>query len=177
MRFNLHIRHVHRGLLLGTGPLVDPGYWGKLCIPLHNLTDKDYPIPKDEGLIWMEFTKISSSPTQGEYPGSRGFWGMRQFITRAASQYGNVAVPVRSSIPVAIKEAQGSVKSAEKSAKSAERKVVWFSRIGYSAGIVAFFTLLFAFGALVYTAYDNAETAYHALGSGPIKYVALSGDP
>ena len=29
LRFNLQIRHVHRGLLLGTGPLVDPGYRGK----------------------------------------------------------------------------------------------------------------------------------------------------
>ena len=59
LRFNLHIRHVHRGLLLGTGPLVDPGYWGKLCIPLHNLTDEDYLIPRTEGLIWIEFTKTS----------------------------------------------------------------------------------------------------------------------
>jgi deoxycytidine triphosphate deaminase len=30
LRFNLHITHVHRGLLLGTGPLVDPGFVGKL---------------------------------------------------------------------------------------------------------------------------------------------------
>lgn len=59
MRFNLRIRHVHRGLLLGTGPLVDPGYWGKLCVPLHNLTDEDHFISLDEGLIWLEFTKIS----------------------------------------------------------------------------------------------------------------------
>ena len=29
-RFNLHIRHVHKGLLLGTGPLVDPGFFGEL---------------------------------------------------------------------------------------------------------------------------------------------------
>ena len=26
LRFNLRIQHVHRGLLLGTGPLVDPGF-------------------------------------------------------------------------------------------------------------------------------------------------------
>lgn len=59
LRFNLQIQHVHRGLLLGTGPLVDPGFWGKLCIPLHNLTDQDYEIPKGEGLIWLEFTKTT----------------------------------------------------------------------------------------------------------------------
>ena len=66
LRFNLQIRHVHRGLLLGTGPLVDPGYWGKLCIPLHNLTDEDYRIPKEEGLIWIEFTKTSPRTGEGD---------------------------------------------------------------------------------------------------------------
>jgi hypothetical protein len=28
IRFNLRIKHVHRGLLLGTGPLVDPSFGG-----------------------------------------------------------------------------------------------------------------------------------------------------
>jgi len=59
VRFNLRITHVHRGLLLGTGPLVDPGFHGKLLIPLHNLTSDEYTIRGDEGLIWMEFTKTS----------------------------------------------------------------------------------------------------------------------
>ncbi len=59
LRFNLHITHVHRGLLLGTGPLVDPGFVGKLVIPLHNLTDRDWPIEGGEGFIWIEFTKLS----------------------------------------------------------------------------------------------------------------------
>jgi deoxycytidine triphosphate deaminase len=42
LRFNLKISNVHKGLLLGTGPLVDPGFEGKLLIPLHNLTSNDY---------------------------------------------------------------------------------------------------------------------------------------
>lgn len=58
-RFNLHIRHVYKGLLLGTGPLVDPGYRGFLNIPIHNLTDEDYFIKKGDPIIWMEFTKLS----------------------------------------------------------------------------------------------------------------------
>jgi hypothetical protein len=45
--------------LLGTGPLVDPGFHGKLLVPLHNLTSDEYTIRGDEGLIWMEFTKTS----------------------------------------------------------------------------------------------------------------------
>jgi deoxycytidine triphosphate deaminase len=34
VRFNLKIDIVHRGILLGTGPLVDPGFQGRLLIPL-----------------------------------------------------------------------------------------------------------------------------------------------
>jgi deoxycytidine triphosphate deaminase len=56
LRFNLRITHVHRGLLLGTGPLVDPGFAGDLLIPLHNLTSEPYRIK--DGVIWIEFTKI-----------------------------------------------------------------------------------------------------------------------
>ena len=58
-RFNLHIRHVHKGILLGTGPLVDPGFFGKLLIPLQNLTNNKYELKGGEGIIWVEFTKIS----------------------------------------------------------------------------------------------------------------------
>ena len=34
LRFNLQIRHVHRGLLLGTGPLVDPRVLGQVMAPV-----------------------------------------------------------------------------------------------------------------------------------------------
>lgn len=59
LRFNLRINNVYRGLLLGTGPLVDPGFVGPLWIPLHNLTSNDYTFAGGEGLVWMEFTKVS----------------------------------------------------------------------------------------------------------------------
>ena len=59
LRFNLQILHIHRGLLLGTGPLIDPGFSGKLAIPLHNLTMNDYVLRGGEDLIWVEFTKLN----------------------------------------------------------------------------------------------------------------------
>ncbi|MDD2851034.1 MAG: hypothetical protein PHY09_03930 [Desulfuromonadaceae bacterium] len=62
VRFNLQIKLVHSGILLGTGPLVDPGFEGQLLIPLHNLTNNDYLIKGGEGLIWVEFTKVSNNP-------------------------------------------------------------------------------------------------------------------
>jgi deoxycytidine triphosphate deaminase len=32
-RYNLNVSHVYKGLLLGTGPIVDPGFVGHLFIP------------------------------------------------------------------------------------------------------------------------------------------------
>jgi deoxycytidine triphosphate deaminase len=58
-RFNLAIREIHRGFLVGTGPLVDPGFVGRLFIPLHNLTSNDYTVKFGEPLVWVEFTKLS----------------------------------------------------------------------------------------------------------------------
>jgi len=59
LRFNLKIDNVYKGLLLGTGPIIDPGYEGKLSIPLHNLTNNDYVFRGGDKIIWVEFTKIS----------------------------------------------------------------------------------------------------------------------
>jgi len=61
-RFNLRISDVHKGLLLGTGPLIDPGFGGRILIPLHNLTDRDYTLKGGQGIIWVEFTKVSKNP-------------------------------------------------------------------------------------------------------------------
>lgn len=57
-RFNLKVHNVYKGLLLGTGPIVDPGYKGKIFIPLHNLTANTYIIKKGADLISVEFTKL-----------------------------------------------------------------------------------------------------------------------
>jgi hypothetical protein len=62
MRFNLKINNVHRGILLGTGPIVDPGFVGHLLIPLHNLTTNSYVFNEGEEFVWAEFTKISPHP-------------------------------------------------------------------------------------------------------------------
>lgn len=59
LRFNLHIKLVHRGLLLGTGPIVDPGFAGRLLIPVHNLTSQPLTVHGSAGFIWVEVTKIS----------------------------------------------------------------------------------------------------------------------
>ncbi len=58
-RFNLRVTQVYRGLLLGTGPQVEPGYMGLLGCPIHNFTDEDKTIEFFEGLVTIDFEKTT----------------------------------------------------------------------------------------------------------------------
>ncbi|SEO84091.1 dCTP deaminase domain-containing protein [Aquisalimonas asiatica] len=106
IRFNLKIDLVHKGILLGTGPLVDPGYEGKLLIPLHNLTSNTYQLYSGQTFVWVEFTKTSAWPAwreegESDYPEP----GFRPFPKRkknlSSVEYLTNAFPsaIRSSIP------------------------------------------------------------------------------
>jgi deoxycytidine triphosphate deaminase len=130
LRFNLVIKHVHKGILLGTGPLVDPGYEGKLLIPLHNLTSNEYRFSEGEGLIWVEFTKISKNQrwveekTQvqrlGQYrpmPQDKKNRDPKYFFEKAVQ-----GRPIRSSIPEAVRNSAEKAEEAKKSAQSAAEK-------------------------------------------------------
>jgi deoxycytidine triphosphate deaminase len=77
-RFNLKVLHAHRGILLGTGPLVDPGFTGALMIPLHNFTATDYELRAGDTLIEVEFTKLSPNRAWIGEP----FGGVRQGLYR-----------------------------------------------------------------------------------------------
>lgn len=130
LRFNLKITHVHRGILLGTGPLVDPGFVGRLLIPLHNLTTNHYRFRAGEGLIWIEFTKTSRLPDKGAgmeqagqrlsrygeyvpFPEKKKNFAPEQYLEKAGGNN-----PIRSSIPEAVRE---STEASQESAKSATR--------------------------------------------------------
>lgn len=125
VRFNLRITHVHRGLLLGTGPLVDPGFHGKLLVPLHNLTSDEYTIRGDEGLIWMEFTKTSHTATAAEVTGApqdefvetpirKNDKPPEYYFDRASKNR-----PIRSSIPVAVAGCRCKKRDPKRSKKNA----------------------------------------------------------
>ncbi|HEX8360973.1 MAG TPA: hypothetical protein VF613_12735 [Longimicrobium sp.] len=72
LRFNLRVRHVYQGLLLGTGPLIDPGYQGYLAVPLHNLTNHEYTFFGGEALVAVEFTKIDPESIRPRPPAEEG---------------------------------------------------------------------------------------------------------
>lgn len=158
LRFNLQIKHVHRGLLLGTGPIVDPAFWGKLCIPLHNLTSEDYYLGENEGLIWIEFTKTTSTVSEAEAagvpPSTTGFWDIKKFILKAVEGNGDgKLVEIQSSINRVVVNAE--LQSAEAKTTAAAAKVVadqaavnsvnagkTVNRIAFGAAIGGFFAIL-----------------------------------
>jgi hypothetical protein len=81
------------GPLLGTGPLVDPGFRGKLLIPMHNLTASDYELATKEALIWIEFTKTTYNcePIESEAASPRPFEEFPDKKWRLSAEVGIVA--------------------------------------------------------------------------------------
>jgi deoxycytidine triphosphate deaminase len=164
VRFNLRITHVHRGLLLGTGPLVDPGFHGRLLIPLHNLTSDEYTIRGDEGLFWMEFTKTShfakaaeltdcpqdefkeTEPQKNKQP-------PEYYFDRAAKNR-----PIRSSIPVVVADAERLARNAVTAAERAERT----NRILFGVSILAIAGVVISLYSLL-TAVNTNVVATHNL--------------
>lgn len=168
LRFNLKITNVYRGLLLGTGPLIDPTYEGKIFIPLHNLTSNSYTFEKGEGLIWVEFTKISRNrrwhyevgspqlPTQIEqtgefrtFPSKKASFTIDYFLNKA-----NKGNPIISSIPEAVAEAKGEAQRATTEVKQIRN----LSAIGIIALVVTFGGLILT-SWMIHRAYvDKSET-------------------
>lgn len=56
-RFNLKSKWVHQGLLLGTGPIVDPQLHARLLIPVHNFSSQTVTMNYNQKFISVEFTK------------------------------------------------------------------------------------------------------------------------
>jgi deoxycytidine triphosphate deaminase/uncharacterized protein YoxC len=180
VRFNLRITHVHRGLLLGTGPLVDPGFEGKLLIPLHNLTSSDYEIDTNEALIWIEFTKTTFGciPTESLAAGNRqqlfkGFPPNKKNMT--ADQYlrkANSTYPIRSSIPAAILEStaltrksQDNAEAAEATAKKIQFRATLIGAITAAAFFATLIGLYFQVSGLVQTSNGLTTTVQQQVSS------------
>ena len=148
-RFNLHIRHVHKGLLLGTGPLVDPGFFGRLLVPLHNLTDNDYLIEGGDGIIWVEFTKVSENKfwrTDGvkrpgnlkEFPNRKDLGSPIEYIEKArVTEAGGVQSAFKGALDQARTDADG-----------AHNELKKIKRLGIVAIAIGFFAILGSVAAL-----------------------------
>ena len=167
IRFNLRINLVHKGLLLGTGPLVDPGFTGQLLIPLHNLTSEDYELTGGEGLIWVEFTKVSNSIpiAYGEPKNDLGFQPAFPSDKRNnEAQYyfnesSNRKKPAVSSIPGEVKEA----KNHADRAAAANKKIKNWGGLALLALVVSLFALTINIFNLISAANNNVSTSRDAI--------------
>lgn len=133
LRFNLKILHVYKGLLLGTGPLVDPGFVGKLSIPLHNLTANTYTFRHGEGIIELEFTKLSpngewlrSNTSEGEERLYKRKWikpgrTLKDYIDRAL--LGSSGIMVKSAIPNNLKGIRDVAEKTQKNVDETKKEV------------------------------------------------------
>ena len=152
-RYNLRIKHIYRGILVGTGPLVDPGFDGYLSVPLHNLTSNPYLIKGGEPLVWMEFTKLSpdgrwTSPP-ATVPSRKGTYvpfpdrKLERKTVRNYVQHAHEG-PIRSSIPEQTEGARAAASAARKAAEDAEEQVKQYrsrTRLGVLAIVVALLAL------------------------------------
>jgi deoxycytidine triphosphate deaminase len=175
IRFNLRITHVHRGLLLGTGPLVDPGFRGKLLIPLHNLTSDPYFIDTTSALIWIEFTKTSfgsivtdqhASKIRNEatFPEDKRGLKPEDYLRKA-----NGGNPIRSSIPDAVEDARSS-------AQSANEQISSLKRIGFWGGGIAAITIFAALVGVAFQVYQMVQSADGLVASVQQTIVPIVGD-
>ncbi|HVO55964.1 MAG TPA: hypothetical protein VMT37_16260 [Solirubrobacterales bacterium] len=151
-RFNLTIRDIYRGILVGTGPLVDPGFTGRLSLPLHNLTYNDYTIVGGEPLVWMEFTKISPNdrwangrttpPREGRYVEFPSLKNKRKSV----DDYLRHAYPgsITSSIPRLVTRAKAAAVAAAASVRRQQRIFGGISLAGAVVVIVSIAAMLIA---------------------------------
>jgi hypothetical protein len=58
-RFDLAIDFIYEGLLLGTGPQVDPGFQGVLSCPLHNISSREIRLTYKRSFAKIDFVKTS----------------------------------------------------------------------------------------------------------------------
>lgn len=155
LRFNLRIQHVHRGLLLGTGPLIDPGFQGPLLIPLHNLTSIDYTLEAGKGIIWVEFTKLSPEPSEEQRSGNANQLPRLGRITHFPLQK-SFRTPVQYLAKAAPHDAiQSSVLDIEQRVNRAERRLARFKTIGWISGL----SVLIAMVGILYSVVSVVQDA------------------
>lgn len=149
-RFNLRIKWIYAGLLVGTGPLVDPGFNDSLTCPIHNLTNDSYILRADDGVFaWIEFTKLSLP----DVPESMSSSSVHRYAERGLDvllHQANNGKPVRSSIPAEISKMAVRARRSEKSAKKAENYARGFT-------LAASISVLIALCALFATFYNGVQ--------------------
>lgn len=70
-RFNLQVTYAYKGLLLGTGPQIDPGYFDRYVnIPLHNFTKDIMKVYLHKPFVTIDFVRTSALKLPSRLPES-----------------------------------------------------------------------------------------------------------
>lgn len=165
LRFNLKISHVYKGLLLGTGPIIDPGFVGRLSIPLHNLTSNRYVLRENDEIISMEVTKMSpisekndpkDSVAVSDFMEKTGTYIPTEIPqNRQVTDYIHSALKdadshvIVSSVIGATSDAKRTAQKAEEKSNEAQRKVKKLRSTLRGVGIGAAITVVIAIAALL----------------------------
>lgn len=143
-RFNLTIKEIYRGVLVGTGPLVDPGFVGQIYLPLHNLTCNEYRLIGGEPVAWMEFTKISPNESWCEHDANGRtapyvpFPDRKQERKTVEDYLGRSSpTPVMSSISTSMEKAQRSAQASEQAVARTRLTITVASVVALGALIIA----------------------------------------
>lgn len=175
LRFNLRIPHVYKGLLLGTGPIIDPGFQGRLSIPLHNLTSNRYTLSENDVIISLEITKMSpysdwmyrkhcGHRREGKYiyTSITSHRQVTEYLRNALGQRINDGVI--SSVIAATNDIRKTANQADKEAKDAidisnntDRKINKWGIIGTIIAIFAIFITAVSFVFPVYDLFDSIK--------------------
>lgn len=63
-RYSLTVTQVYRGLLIDNGLHIDPGYYGKIFIPVHNFVNELRELYRNEKFLSVEFTRTTAFPQE-----------------------------------------------------------------------------------------------------------------
>lgn len=169
-RFDLQIKFIYKGLLLGTGPQVDPGFQGALSCPLHNISNDPIRINLDEAFAKLDFAK--TVPHADEI---RDAWkaieteeGLAEWLKDRAPQDARLFKAGR---PVWRRPIIGYLENNVRPTSSVgalrddvreleddtRGQLGLFRRVGFGAATVGILSLLFAIPAFVFGVVDSAK--------------------
>ncbi len=173
-RFNLRIRDVHKGLLLGTGPLIDPGFGGRILIPLHNLTDNDYKLKGGDGIIWVEFTKVSkhdywqSNDNNTKRPSDLIAFPPEKIIDDPHNYLSKAGVMsaggVQSAFRGALERAQSAATNAQKYLELIESRIMTLGILGLIAAFVGVGSLIFSAYQIYFPVMEKVHSQRERIG-------------
>jgi deoxycytidine triphosphate deaminase len=160
VRFNLRIQNIYRGLLLGTGPLVDPGFVGHLSFPLHNLTTNSYPFRGAENVVWVEFTKLSRSEAfEGEISAAPARAGKFKSYSPPADRNDVEDYVAEALRGVGSRHVWSSISEALRDAHEAVRRATWVNVAGGVALVVLAVSVLAVVATLLWNEWNQPRTS------------------